>query len=209
MRPSRTRGSRSRTSCRSRPCCRSASNPCASGICRWAPSPTASSPSSGAERERPCRRESPTVSATTDPGIRRRGTYARHEELAPRGHGVEDGRDGEAPRHQVPADRLSDRGAQHPDGPLRSLSRRPRVPRVTMYGVVVCPRCKRAKGVDLKQKTTTCLCGFEIRVVPARVRARANTARELAPLVGQVSAEIAGGLKAYREAAAPVRRTRP
>jgi len=80
---------------------------------------------------------------------------------------------------------------------------------VTMYGVVVCPRCKRAKGVDLKQKTTTCLCGFEIRVVPSRVRARANTARELAPLVGQVSAEIAGGLKAYREAAAPVRRIRP
>ena len=78
-----------------------------------------------------------------------------------------------------------------------------------MYGVVVCPRCKRAKGVDLKQKTTTCLCGFEIRVVPSRVRARANTARELAPLVGQVSAEIAGGLKAYREAAAPVRRIRP
>jgi len=78
-----------------------------------------------------------------------------------------------------------------------------------MYGVVVCPRCKRAKGVDLKQKTTTCLCGFDIRVVPSRVRARANTARELAPLVGQVSAEIAGGLKAYREAAAPVRRIRP
>jgi len=46
-------------------------------------------------------------------------------------------------------------------------------------------------------------------VVPSRVRARANTARELAPLVGQVSAEIAGGLKAYREAAAPVRRIRP
>jgi hypothetical protein len=74
-----------------------------------------------------------------------------------------------------------------------------------MYGVVVCPRCKRAKGVDLKQKTTTCACGFEIRVVPSRVRARANTAHELAPLVGQVSAEIAGGLKAYRDAAAPTR----
>src|SRR6059036_205541 len=62
-----------------------------------------------------------------------------------------------------------------------------------MYGVVVCPRCKRAKGVNLKQKTTTCQCGFEIYVVPARIRARAVTARELAPLVGQVSAEIAGG----------------
>jgi hypothetical protein len=62
-----------------------------------------------------------------------------------------------------------------------------------MYGVLVCPRCKRAKGVNLKQKTTTCQCGFEIHVVPARIRARAETARELAPLVGKVSAELAGG----------------
>src|SRR5213596_3502262 len=72
-----------------------------------------------------------------------------------------------------------------------------------MYGVIVCPRCKRAKGVDLKQKTTTCACGFEIRIAPSRVRARADTARELASLVGQVSAELAGGLAAYRKAATP------
>ncbi len=77
-----------------------------------------------------------------------------------------------------------------------------------MYGVIVCPRCKRAKGVDLKQKTTTCACGFEIRLVPARVRARADTARELAPLVGQVSVEIAGATEAYRRASAPIRRRR-
>jgi hypothetical protein len=79
---------------------------------------------------------------------------------------------------------------------------------MSMYGVVVCPRCKRAKGVNLKQKTTTCSCGFEIRVVPARIRARAETARELAPLVGKVSAEIAGGTEAYRRASAPTRRKR-
>src|SRR5256885_17123445 len=77
-----------------------------------------------------------------------------------------------------------------------------------MYGVIVCPRCKRAKGVDLKQKTTTCACGFEIHVAPSRVRARADTARELASLVGQVSAELAGGLAAYRKVAAPARRRR-
>jgi Domain of unknown function (DUF1922) len=77
-----------------------------------------------------------------------------------------------------------------------------------MYGVVVCPRCKRAKGVNLKQQTTTCACGFEIRVVSARIRARAESARELAPLVGQVSAEIAGGTEAYQRASAPVRRKR-
>jgi hypothetical protein len=77
-----------------------------------------------------------------------------------------------------------------------------------MFGVVVCPRCRRAKGVDLSQKTTACACGFEIRVAAARIRARASTARELADLVGRVSAELAGGLDAYRRAAAPRRRSR-
>ena len=77
-----------------------------------------------------------------------------------------------------------------------------------MYGVVVCPRCKRAKGVDLKQKTTTCTCGFEIRVSSSRVGAQAATAHELARLVGQANAELRGGLDSYREAAAPLRRSR-
>ena len=77
-----------------------------------------------------------------------------------------------------------------------------------MYGVVVCPRCRKAKGVDLKQKTTTCSCGFDIRVVPARVRGRATTARELAPLVGQVNAELAGGAKEVRRAFAPPKKPR-
>jgi len=77
-----------------------------------------------------------------------------------------------------------------------------------MYGVVVCPRCRRAKGVDLSQKTTTCPCGFEIRIVPARVRARASTARELRPLVARVNAELAGGLAAYEEASRVRRRRR-
>jgi hypothetical protein len=77
-----------------------------------------------------------------------------------------------------------------------------------MYGVVVCPRCKRAKGVDLKQKTTTCACGFEIHILPARIRGRAETARKLAPLVGQINAEIAGGLDEYQRVATPARRKR-
>src|SRR5437660_12177541 len=48
-----------------------------------------------------------------------------------------------------------------------------------MYGVIVCPRCKRAKSVDLNQKTTTCACGYEIRCAPSRLRAWAYTLREL------------------------------
>src|SRR2546426_12200932 len=86
------------------------------------------------------------------------------------------------------------------------MPRRTRVSRLSMYGVVVCPRCKRAKGVNLKQKTTTCQCGFDIHIVPARIRGRAESARELAPLVGKVSAELAGGTEEYRRGHAPGRR---
>ncbi len=78
-----------------------------------------------------------------------------------------------------------------------------------MYGVIVCPRCHRAKGVDLKQKTTTCSCGFDIHVAPARIRGRAATARELAPLVGQVNAELAGGAEAVQRLQAPPKKPRP
>src|SRR3989441_6464028 len=88
------------------------------------------------------------------------------------------------------------------------MPRRPRVSRLSMYGVVVCPRCKRAKGVNLKQKTTTCQCGFVIHIVPARIRGRAESARELAPLVGKVSAELAGGTEEYRRGPAAVSRRR-
>jgi len=61
-----------------------------------------------------------------------------------------------------------------------------------MFGVVVCPRCGRAKGVELTTKTTSCQCGFEIRVHPSRVRAQSATARELAGMVGRINAEIHG-----------------
>src|SRR2546428_4604766 len=82
------------------------------------------------------------------------------------------------------------------------------VPHMSMYGLAFSPRCRRGKGGTLKQKTTTCQCGFVIHIVPARIRGRAESARELAPLVGKVSAELAGGTEEYRRAQAPGRRRR-
>src|SRR3989442_7141213 len=77
-----------------------------------------------------------------------------------------------------------------------------------MFGVVVCPRCHGAKGLELSKKTTSCSCGFEIRVVPARVRVRVGTERELIEAVRRVSAELAGGLAEYERAIQPRRRKR-
>jgi len=77
-----------------------------------------------------------------------------------------------------------------------------------MFGVIVCPRCRRAKGVDLSRRTTTCSCGFEIRVRSVRVHARAGTARELVDAVRRVQAERHGGLQEYERVAAPRRTPR-
>ncbi|OGS51170.1 MAG: hypothetical protein A3K65_05580 [Euryarchaeota archaeon RBG_16_68_12] len=77
-----------------------------------------------------------------------------------------------------------------------------------MYGVVVCPRCRRAKGVDLGRKTTTCPCGLEIRVVPSRVKVQVGTSRELIEAVQRANAELGGGLGIVERASAP-RRRRP
>ncbi|MBI4415569.1 MAG: DUF1922 domain-containing protein [Euryarchaeota archaeon] len=64
-----------------------------------------------------------------------------------------------------------------------------------MFGVVVCPHCKRAKGVALPKKTTTCQCGSEIRVTRGRIRFETADARELAEAVGRINAELRGGTK--------------
>ncbi|HLB67958.1 MAG TPA: DUF1922 domain-containing protein [Thermoplasmata archaeon] len=76
------------------------------------------------------------------------------------------------------------------------------------FGVVVCPRCGRAKGVKMTKKTTTCSCGFEIRVVPAKVRVRVSTERDLIEAVRRVNAELGGGLAAYEKAMKPRTRRR-
>lgn len=65
------------------------------------------------------------------------------------------------------------------------------------FGVVICPRCRRAKGVDLKQKTTNCQCGFTINLSLARIVGRVEHHRDLAPFVARVSAEIAGGSRGF------------
>ncbi|MGI0148410.1 MAG: hypothetical protein ACREDF_02600, partial [Thermoplasmata archaeon] len=77
-----------------------------------------------------------------------------------------------------------------------------------MFGIVVCPRCKRAKGVDLEKKTTTCDCGFEIRIARSRKPFETSDARELAAAVGRIQAELHGGTKEVASADRPKKRSR-
>ncbi len=70
-----------------------------------------------------------------------------------------------------------------------------------LYGVVVCPRCRTAKGCNLRQKTTKCPCGDIIDLKVSRVYFKTSRTRELAKAVAAQNAKLHGGLEEYKKAA--------
>ncbi len=61
------------------------------------------------------------------------------------------------------------------------------------YGVIVCPRCGMAKGVETSKKTTSCQCGRDIDVSRVKIRYGTDSPIELADLVAQANATLKGG----------------
>jgi len=57
-----------------------------------------------------------------------------------------------------------------------------------MHGVIVCPRCGRAKGVRASQKTTSCQCGFVIAVHASKLKARVENVKDLPEAVRTIAA---------------------
>jgi hypothetical protein len=72
------------------------------------------------------------------------------------------------------------------------------------YGVIVCPRCGMAKGVETRSKTTTCQCGRKIKLYKRNVKYQTESPIELAQTVAEVNAALQGG-----GARPPVRRAKP
>lgn len=67
------------------------------------------------------------------------------------------------------------------------------------YGVIVCPACGKAKGVEADKKTTTCPCGREIDMARVKLHYSTDSPHELADAVAQANALIAGGEKLRKE----------
>jgi hypothetical protein len=68
------------------------------------------------------------------------------------------------------------------------------------YVVVVCSRCRLAKGADERQKTTTCPgCGRSLRLEWLKKYHRAETLEEARGAIGRLNAKLKGGLDAYLE----------
>ncbi len=69
----------------------------------------------------------------------------------------------------------------------------------TKYGVVVCPRCGMAKGVETAKKTTTCQCGNDIDLSRVKIKYQTDSPMELVELVGKANAALRGGEPAPSE----------
>ncbi len=61
------------------------------------------------------------------------------------------------------------------------------------YGLLICPRCGMAKGVEAGRKTTTCQCGREINLRRVKLRYPTDSPLELADSVAKANAALRGG----------------
>ncbi len=60
------------------------------------------------------------------------------------------------------------------------------------YGVIVCPKCGMAKGVEARRKTTTCQCGREIKMSSVKLMFQTDSPMELADSVAAANASLRG-----------------
>ncbi|MFQ6128187.1 MAG: hypothetical protein ACE5QW_04725 [Thermoplasmata archaeon] len=61
-----------------------------------------------------------------------------------------------------------------------------------MYGVIVCSYCRKARAVNLTQKTSTCECGSRIAIYQRKVFFRSHSQREAAQAVRRMNELLAG-----------------
>lgn len=68
------------------------------------------------------------------------------------------------------------------------------------FGVVLCPRCKTAKGIRLNAKTSRCSkCGKNIDLKKAQVLYRVSSERQLSKVVMEYNKKIMSGEEIYLE----------
>jgi hypothetical protein len=67
------------------------------------------------------------------------------------------------------------------------------------FDVILCPRCKTAKGALAGTKTTNCAkCGKKINLKKARVLAKVEYESELAKVVGEINTKIQDGEEIFQ-----------
>ena len=66
-----------------------------------------------------------------------------------------------------------------------------------MYGVVLCSRCRKAMGVDLRNETASCQCGNMLKLKEMKKFFESLDQREVASAVARMNAELEGGTEEW------------
>lgn len=69
------------------------------------------------------------------------------------------------------------------------------------YGLVICPSCGKARGVETSRKTTSCPCGRTVKLRRSAIKFETDSPRELADMVGQANEQLLAGKKFRRRRA--------
>ena len=68
------------------------------------------------------------------------------------------------------------------------------------FGIIVCPKCKKSKAVDLSNKTTKCVrCNKNLKLKEMKILFETDSQRELRKVIGLVNAEIDGRIDDFKE----------
>jgi len=67
-------------------------------------------------------------------------------------------------------------------------------------GVIVCPRCKQVKGVNLSSKTTKCTgCGKTLTVQKLKIYYKTDTQEKLRQAIGLLNARLDGNSNTFKK----------
>ena len=68
------------------------------------------------------------------------------------------------------------------------------------YGVIVCPRCKQVKGVELQFNSTKCTrCNKLITITKVKILFKTNSKEELSYRIGMINADFDGKIKDFKK----------
>jgi hypothetical protein len=68
------------------------------------------------------------------------------------------------------------------------------------FGILVCPKCKKAKVVILSYKTTRCHgCGKVFKIDKIKILYRTDSEKKLKHSLGLINAKIDGKLEKFKE----------
>ena len=68
------------------------------------------------------------------------------------------------------------------------------------YGIIVCPKCKKAKGINLTQKTTKCIrCNKTLIINKIKICYKTDSEQKMRQVIGLINAKIIGDFSNFKQ----------